>query len=130
MRTLGKHTLIDYYDCDPQILSDPVQIREILLTAIRRCGLTIVLETFHHFAPHGVSGVVVIAESHATIHTWPEHGYAAVDLFTCGSKMHGEQLHVLIQSGLGSARSSQSLINRGDNLSNSNSRRGVPVELS
>ena len=114
MKTLGMHTLIDYYDCDPQILRDPAQIREILLDAVRRSGLHIVMHTFHHFAPHGVSGVVVIAESHVTIHTWPEHCYAAVDLFTCGAKMRSDLLQSLIQAGLGSTRSTQALFPRGN----------------
>ena len=52
--------------------------------AAELAGATIVSSNFHHFSPHGVSGVVIIAESHLTIHTWPEYGYAAVDLFTCG----------------------------------------------
>jgi S-adenosylmethionine decarboxylase proenzyme len=58
--------------------------------AARRCGATIVEKVFHTFNPHGISGVVVIAESHLAIHTWPEYGYAAVDLFTCGDDINPE----------------------------------------
>jgi S-adenosylmethionine decarboxylase proenzyme len=58
--------------------------------AARLAGATIVTEAFHLFNPHGVSGVVVIAESHLAIHTWPEYGYAAVDLFTCGDDVNSE----------------------------------------
>jgi S-adenosylmethionine decarboxylase proenzyme len=118
MKTLGRHTLIDYYDCDPVVLASSDQVRELLLSAIQSSGLTIVLDNFHHFAPHGVSGVVVIAESHVTIHTWPEYRYAAVDLFTCGSTMKSEKIHSLIQAGLGSTRTSQALINRGGQIGN------------
>ena len=61
-----------------------------MLEAARKTGATIVTETFHHFSPHGVSGAVIIAESHLAIHTWPEFGYAAVDLFTCGDSVSSE----------------------------------------
>ena len=61
-----------------------------MLEAAVKSGATIVTETFHHFSPHGVSGAVIIAESHLAIHTWPEYGYAAVDLFTCGDSVSAE----------------------------------------
>jgi len=84
LEALGKHILVELYECNNQILNDP----EIIGTKMRKAadisGATIVSSNFHHFSPHGVSGVVIIAESHLTIHTWPEYGYAAVDLFTCG----------------------------------------------
>lgn len=82
---LGTHTLVDLIGCDRQLLDDRDGIRDCLLEAARRSGCTIVTDTFHRFSPHGVSGVVVIAESHLTIHTWPEHGFAAIDMFTCGT---------------------------------------------
>jgi S-adenosylmethionine decarboxylase proenzyme len=76
--------LAELYDCDADVLADRGAIEGAMLAAARACGATIVESVFHHFAPLGVSGVVVIAESHLTIHTWPEHRYAAVDVFTCG----------------------------------------------
>lgn len=84
MQALGRQILVEFYDCNRDILNGEDQIRDILLEGVRRSGATIVSDTFHTFSPHGVSGVVVIAESHVAIHTWPEHGYAAVDIFTCG----------------------------------------------
>ncbi len=113
MRTLGRHTLIDYYNCDPQVLRNPDQIRDILLSAIRLSGLTIVLDTFHHFEPHGVSGVVIIAESHVTIHTWPEYAYAALDVFTCGESMQCDVIQSAIQKGLKSTQVSTEARARG-----------------
>lgn len=82
---LGTHMLVDLTGCDHHRLDDREGIRDCMLEAARRCGCTIVSDTFHRFSPQGVSGVVVIAESHLTIHTWPEHGFAAVDMFTCGT---------------------------------------------
>ena len=84
MNALGIHVLAEYYDCNSDILNDTGQIRQYLNEAAHIAGATVVSSAFHAFNPHGVSGVVVIAESHLTIHTWPEYGYAAVDIFTCG----------------------------------------------
>ncbi len=84
MRALGQQLLVEMYGCDSAILNDVDMIEAHMLQAAEAAGATIVSKTFHHFSPHGVSGVVVIAESHLAIHTWPEFGYAAVDLFTCG----------------------------------------------
>jgi len=81
---LGQHWLIEGYHCDAKLLSDPVAMEIILQQTAEIMGATIVTSIFHHFSPLGVSGVVVIQESHLTIHTWPEYGYAAVDIFTCG----------------------------------------------
>ncbi len=84
MNALGRHLLVEFFDCDSQLLNAIGQVEEAMNAAARRAGATIVQSVFHRFEPHGVSGVVVIAESHLAIHTWPEYGYAAVDLFTCG----------------------------------------------
>ncbi len=87
MRALGRHILSEYYGCDPFVLDDVEFLKEIMEEAARRSGATIVNSVFHRFNPYGVSGVVVIAESHLSIHTWPEFGYASVDLYTCGEKV-------------------------------------------
>lgn len=84
MKTLGRHSLIELSGCDPERLKRVREVRSAMLEAARRANGTIVKAVFHAFSPWGVSGVVVIAESHLTIHTWPEYGYAAVDIFTCG----------------------------------------------
>ena len=78
-------------DCDRQRLNDLDFVREAMLTAARDCGATIMGESFHRFSPQGVSGVVVIAESHLSIHSWPEYDYAAVDIFTCGTTVVPEK---------------------------------------
>jgi S-adenosylmethionine decarboxylase proenzyme len=87
MQSLGRQILVEFYVCDPEVLNDRAQIRDIMLKGVRRSSATIVDHSFHNFSPHGVSGVIVIAESHVTIHTWPEYGYAAVDIFTCGAEI-------------------------------------------
>lgn len=82
--SLGRHLLVEYYDCDPDVLDSVEQISAAMVKAAELSGATVINNTFHHFSPFGVSGVVVISESHLSIHTWPEYKFAAVDLFTCG----------------------------------------------
>ncbi|MDD2717906.1 MAG: adenosylmethionine decarboxylase [Candidatus Wallbacteria bacterium] len=87
MKALGRHILVEFYDCDRVVINDLQFVEDHMKEAARVAGATIVKSVFHLFNPHGVSGVVVIAESHLAIHTWPEYGYCAVDLFTCGDSV-------------------------------------------
>lgn len=84
MKVLGRHLIVEFADCDHAILDDQAALQEHMMEAVRRSGATIVKAVFHRYNPMGVSGVIVIAESHLSIHSWPEYGYAAVDFFTCG----------------------------------------------
>lgn len=99
MSTLSEHYIIELYGCTEDSLDDFEKIRSTMMSAADIAGATIIDSKFHRFSPQGVSGVVVIAESHLSIHTWPEHGYAALDLFTCNPQMD-------IQSALGLLRDS------------------------
>ncbi|HIB76370.1 MAG TPA: adenosylmethionine decarboxylase [Flavobacteriales bacterium] len=94
MKTLGRHLIAEFYKCNADTLNDRELIEKLMSQAAVEMGATIVGVTFHHFSPQGVSGSVVIAESHLSIHTWPESGYVAVDIFTCGglNPRHGFQL--------------------------------------
>lgn len=87
MDALGTHLLLELEACHADILGDVKKIEETLVLAAKKSNATVVETRFHQFNPFGVSGVVVIAESHLTIHTWPEHSYAAVDIFTCGEAL-------------------------------------------
>jgi len=84
MEALGRQILVEFYDCDEAKLNDIIFIEQALIQATKESRATIISHNFHKFSPYGVSGVVVIAESHVAIHTWPEYRYAAVDIFTCG----------------------------------------------
>lgn len=86
-KCLGVHILVDFYGCNQNVLKDTELIEKYMHEAAKRANANIVSEKFHSFSPWGVSGVVIIKESHLTIHTWPEYKYAAVDLFTCGSSL-------------------------------------------
>ncbi len=90
MKALGRHFLLELKDCDSELLNDLDALKQLLREAAIECGAEILSDSFHRFSPQGVSGVVVIAESHLFIHTWPEHGYAAVDIFTCGTRVKPE----------------------------------------
>ncbi|MCH8547872.1 MAG: adenosylmethionine decarboxylase [Balneolaceae bacterium] len=84
MEALGKQILVEFYDCDSDKINDVIYIENSLIQATKASNATIISHNFHKFSPYGVSGMVVIAESHVAIHTWPEYKYAAVDIFTCG----------------------------------------------
>lgn len=87
MNALGRHILVEFSGCNAEVLNDVSKIETAMIQAAQIAGATVINSTFHHFSPWGVSGVVVIQESHLAIHTWPEYRYAAVDLFTCGDSV-------------------------------------------
>jgi S-adenosylmethionine decarboxylase proenzyme len=82
---LGRHLLLELKNCNREVLNDVDFLKKCLIETAESIGATVVNSAFHQFSPYGISGVVVVAESHLCIHTWPEYGYAAVDVFTCGS---------------------------------------------
>ena len=88
MQSLGRHVLAEVHGCRFEILNDIKRVQDIMVNAALEAGAEIRELVFHKFSPQGVSGVVVISESHLAIHTWPELGYAAVDVFTCGEKVN------------------------------------------
>lgn len=90
LNALGKHLLLELKDCNKEVLNDLNFLKDALLSAAEEAGATVVGESFHQFAPQGVSGTVIIAESHIFLHTWPEYGYAAVDIFTCGDTVKAD----------------------------------------
>jgi S-adenosylmethionine decarboxylase len=84
LESRGTHIICELSGCDPRTLTDVEQVKSIMVSAAQEANAEILKVAFHRFQPQGVSGVVVIAESHLSIHTWPETGYAAVDFYTCG----------------------------------------------
>lgn len=100
MKALGNHILVEFYQCNTQLLNDVKYIEEAMKEATLLSGATIVGCHFHTFSPHGVSGVIVIAESHLSIHTWPEYAYAAVDIFTCGETLDAEKAFYHLKEAL------------------------------
>jgi S-adenosylmethionine decarboxylase len=87
---LGNHLLIELRECNPKILKNLEKVKSTMISAAKEAKATIIDISFREFNPFGISGIIVIAESHFTIHTWPEYGYAAVDIFTCGDTLRPE----------------------------------------
>jgi len=113
MKILGRHLIVEYAECNLDKLNDSAFIEKSILEAVRKSGATIVNSVFHTYAPQGVSGVVVIAESHISIHTWPEYGYAAVDFFTCGETVDPYKAYEYMKDMLESSDGHVSEIKRG-----------------
>ncbi len=111
--TLGVHLLLELKECNAKLLNSRQDVRDALVSAAQEAKATIVEVVFHEFSPHGVSGMVVIAESHLAIHTWPEYGYAAVDLFTCGDSIDGWTAFEHLKNGFCSKRVEQKEFFRG-----------------
>ena len=80
---LGRHIILELHGVDSKLLNDKEFLEKLFVRAAKEAGGTVLSSYFHEFNPHGVTGIVAIAESHLSIHTWPEFGYAAVDIFTC-----------------------------------------------
>lgn len=110
---LGRHILVEAYDCDYHALDNIKELQQAMITAAEAAGATVVDAAFRKFEPHGVSGVLVISESHLTIHTWPEFGYAAIDLFTCGCNADPWKAFEHLSSYLQSSRTTTIEMQRG-----------------
>ena len=87
---VGRHLIVELGGCDPARLDDPEAVRQAIREGAAAAGARLLSEIVHRFEPVGVTGLGLLAESHLAVHTWPERGYAAVDLMTCGSLREGE----------------------------------------
>jgi S-adenosylmethionine decarboxylase len=113
MKSLGKHLIIELFQCDSTLLNDVKTLERHLLAAVQLSGATVIQPFFHQFSPHGITGVVVVAESHFALHTWPEYGYCAVDIFTCGDTVNGHVALDYLKENLRAANASVMEIKRG-----------------
>jgi S-adenosylmethionine decarboxylase len=109
----GKHYLVDLKQCDPKTIEEVAITREIFLEAAREANATVMGELFHQFQPVGVSGVLLIAESHISVHTWPEDCFASVDIFTCGEEMDPEKAIEVLTRGFRAERVDVTVHERG-----------------
>ena len=129
MNALGRHLLLELFDCDLDAINNVETVKGALIEAAKRAQATIVDVVFHEFNPFGVSGVVVIAESHLSIHTWPEYRYAAVDIFSCGDLLKPDIAANYLVEHFGAERASVVELQRGMFLNSSGalSNRSVAV---
>lgn len=110
---LGTHLLGEFYGCDEGMVNSQQMLEEAMLEAARIAGASIVSSHFHAFSPVGLSGIVVIKESHFAVHTWPEHKYAAIDLFTCSPQMDFQAACDYLAETLQATHHSQRIVKRG-----------------
>ncbi len=113
MKTLGRHLLVELYDCNPKIIGDARKIEEAMVGAAKASKATIVDVLFHNFNPNGISGVIVIQESHLAIHTWPEFNFASIDIFTCGTSVDPWKAYEYLVSRFGAGNVSAVEMRRG-----------------
>jgi S-adenosylmethionine decarboxylase len=113
LNALGRHLLLELFDCDSEAINNLESVKGALVEAAKRAQATIVDVVFHEFNPFGISGVVVIAESHLSIHTWPEYRYAAVDIFSCGDVLQPEVAANYLVEQFGAERASVVEMQRG-----------------
>lgn len=113
IKALGSQLILELYSCPAALLNDPRQVASVLTSAVEVSGATLIKPFFHQFAPQGVSGVIIISESHFTIHTWPEYGYAAVDVFTCGDVIDMEAATQTLRKGLQAQSVQKMMLSRG-----------------
>ena len=113
MNQLGSHIIMDLYGCDADKLDDVNYIKEVLEKAAAAAGATIVQTVMHRYLPQGITGVCLVQESHLSIHTWPEYGFAAVDIFMCGKEGDPEKALDYLQTVLGGEKGQFKKIVRG-----------------
>lgn len=110
---LGKQVIAELFECKTERLNSLSTVKRAMLEAAKASNSTVVKSVFHKFSPQGISGVVVVAESHLAIHTWPEYGYAAVDIFTCGEHTKPERGLKVLAKLLGAGKIKFKKIRRG-----------------
>ncbi|MFS0675184.1 adenosylmethionine decarboxylase [Ornithinibacillus sp. 179-J 7C1 HS] len=87
MEVMGRQVIAELWDCNIDTLNNIEILKQIFVDAALRAGAEVREVVFHQFSPYGISGVVVISESHLTIHSFPEKSYASIDVYTCGKKV-------------------------------------------
>ncbi len=114
MDFLGKHYILELYHCDKALCNDVEALKAIMLKAVEIANATLVQIYFHQFSPYGISGTIVIAESHFNIHTWPEHQFMAIDLFTCGDTLNPDAARDYLIKVTGAKNHEYKILDRGD----------------
>jgi len=113
MKALGCHIILELSQCNSEVLRSLSKVKGHMVEAARRAKAQVRKVAFHKFSPQGISGVVVIAESHLSIHTWPEFGYAAVDIYTCGPTTDPQKACDYLAEALEAKQVARSVVERG-----------------
>lgn len=123
---LGRHFIAELYKCNPVTINNISAVEKIMTEAVIISGATIIKPFFHTFSPQGVSGIIVISESHFAIHTWPEYSYAAVDLFSCSDLRYEDALKY-IKDKFESGEHLINVINRGSRITDTSLSSEIPA---
>ncbi len=110
---IGKHCILELYGCPSDLIDDAGEILAAVKAAAAVCRSRVIETASHRFSPHGVTAVALLAESHLSVHTWPEGGYVAVDIFACGDESRPEEACRFLAERLGAAKSSLAVLLRG-----------------
>lgn len=113
MLPLGHHYIAELWGCSEEHLDDKDRLQALALEAAEAAHVTVISSQFHQFSPQGVTGVLLLAESHLSLHTWPEHGYCAVDLFTCGDAQAAREAVLELGSRIQAGRIELTILGRG-----------------
>jgi S-adenosylmethionine decarboxylase len=99
-KLIGRHLLADLYGIEPTLLSDGKRLLDVVMTSLRDAHFSVVSHLSHQFPGDqaGVTAIVLLAESHAAFHTYPEHGYLALDIFSCGTPEPAAALAVIVEA--------------------------------
>lgn len=114
MRTIGRHLAVDMYGCGFDILNNLNFIKTAMLAAIEESNMTLLDLSYHEFEPQGLTAFALLGQSHMSIHTYPELGYAAVDVFTCGDLSRPDQALSVLKRYLKPEKTKTTNIMRGD----------------
>jgi S-adenosylmethionine decarboxylase proenzyme len=125
---LGRQVTVDFFDCNKALLNDVKRVERMMVAAAKASRATVVKSLFHQFNPFGVSGVVVIAESHLAIHTWPEYGFCSIDVFTCGPVVDPRICQRFLVRALKSGHSEYHEFKRGVLKLDGLSHKAIPVQ--
>jgi len=112
----GKHLVADYLDCDVEALSDEHALMQVMMDAVKKCGAQVLNQSYYIFPGHGLTMTILLSESHASIHTYPEHGKCFVDLFTCGDKCNNHIFNEVLKAYLKPKNVAAMVLVRDDNI--------------
>lgn len=129
MIALGHHIIAELYNCDLEKIDDVTFVEKGMLAAAEKAGATVINSTFHHFSPHGVSGVIVIQESHLSIHCWPEYGYVSLDIYTCGETVDPWIAYEYLKKEFKASHGSTVELNRGQSDLLSTPKKNIPASI-
>lgn len=129
MKVLGKHLTVDMYGCSFEVLDNLDYIKTAMTTAAEESNLTLLDFSYYKFDPQGLTALALLSESHMSIHTYPELGYAAVDVFTCGDLNRPDKAIAILKKFLKPEKTKTTNIRRGDFGSESDMKPKVKVSI-